>query len=340
MKISLSDAIHFLSLLSGKKILNLTKLRLSYHLSKLIGRPVHWGMPMSIEIEPTTSCNLRCPQCISGLRDFTRETGMLQPSLFEKMIDELYPDLLFLVLYFQGEPFLNKKFLDYVRYASNKNIYVVTSSNGHYFTDDIAKETVQSGLSRLTVSVDGASQDTYSKYRIGGKLDEVIAGTKRVLEWKKKLKSSTPHVILQFIVFKHNEHELPLIQKLADEIGVDELAIKTAQVYGYENDEDFIPDNTELSRYEKGADGRYAIRNKLENHCWKMWRSSVITWDGWVVPCCFDKDATHKLGNVTEQNFKSVWNARQSQDFRSAVLKHRSQITMCTNCTEGTKVWG
>ncbi len=171
-------------------------------------------------------------------------------------------------------------------------------------------------------------------------MEEVIAGTKRILDWKKKLNSSTPHVIWQFIVFKHNEHELPIIKKMAHEMGVDELAIKTAQVYGYETDEDFIPENKDLSRYEKQSDGKYVIKNDLENHCWKMWHSSVITWDGSVIPCCFDKDAKYKLGDVSEQTFTSVWNAKASKDFRAAILKGRDQIEMCTNCTEGTKVWG
>jgi radical SAM protein with 4Fe4S-binding SPASM domain len=340
MKILIYDAIHFISLLTGRKLRNIIKLWVSYQLSRIVRKPIHWGMPMTIEIEPTTSCNLRCPQCISGLRDFTRDTGMLQSSMFEQVIDELHHDLVWLVLYFQGEPFLNKKFLDYIRYASQKNIYTATSSNGHYFTDEVAKQTIESGLSRLIISIDGTSQETYSKYRIGGKLDEVIAGTQRILYWKKQLGSSTPHVIWQFIVFKHNEHELPIIKKLAKEMGVDELAIKTAQVYGYENDKDFIPDNKDLSRYQRNADGSYVIKNSLDNHCWKMWRSSVITWDGWVVPCCFDKDASHKLGNVSKQTFSSVWSAKESNDFRGQVLKHRNKIAMCTNCTEGTKVWG
>lgn len=339
MRISVNDTIHFLSLLNGRKLRNWLKLLLSYWLAKFTGKPVHWGMPMVAEIEPTTSCNLRCPQCISGLRDFTRDTGMIQSSLFEKTIDELYPDLVWLILYFQGEPFLNKDFLKYVRYAADKNIYVSTSSNGHYFKDDVARKTVESGLSRLIVSIDGVTQESYSKYRIGGNLDEVIAGTKRILEWKKKLGSHTPHVIWQFIVFKHNEHELPEVRRLSAELGVDELAIKTAQVYGYENDNDFIPQNEELSRYKKADDNHYIIKNKFENHCWRMWRASVITWDGWVVPCCFDKDATHKMGNVTEQPFKVVWNSKESRSFRASVLKSRSQIEMCTNCTEGTKVY-
>lgn len=340
MRVYLQDTIRFLSLMTGRKFRNLIKLRTSYHLSKITGRPLHWGMPAIIEIEPTTSCNLRCPQCISGLRDFTRPTGMLTSTLFERTIDELSQDLTWLVLYFQGEPFLNKNFLDYVRYASAQNIYVATSSNGHYFTEEVSKQTVQSGLSRLIISIDGITQESYSKYRIGGKLSEVMEGTKRLMEWKKKLKSTTPHVVWQFIVFKHNEHELPFVKKLAKDLGVDELAIKTAQVYGYETDTDFIPSQSELSRYEMGTDGKFHIKNSFENHCWRMWRGSVITWDGRVVPCCFDKDAKFVLGNVAEQSFASVWNDDKAKKFRASVLNQRNKIEMCTNCTEGTKVWG
>jgi radical SAM protein with 4Fe4S-binding SPASM domain len=70
-----------------------------------------------------------------------------------------------------------------------------------------------------------------------------------------------------------------------------------------------------------------------------MWRSSVITWDGLVVPCCFDKDAQHQFGNVTTETFSEVWRSERYDQFRKAVLKNRKGIDICTNCTEGTKVW-
>lgn len=339
MNKNLTDGINFISKLNNKRIWNYVKLMASYYISKTTGKAFINAKPTSLEIEPTTSCNLRCPQCPSGLREFTRNTGMLDLPLYKKIIDETHQELVWLILYFQGEPFLNKQFLEFVKYAAQKNIYTATSSNAHYFTDDMAKATVESGLDRLIISIDGTSQDTYGKYRIGGNVEKVIEGTEKLLFWKKKLKSKTPHIIWQFIVFKHNEHQLPEIKKLAKQVGVDELGIKTAQIYDYQTSDNFIPENKDLSRYEKLADGTYQIKNKLLNQCWRMWRGSVITWDGLVVPCCFDKDATHRFGDVSQQTFNEVWHSNKYNNFRNTILKSRKEIDICTNCTEGTKVW-
>lgn len=336
---SITDGINFLSKLSGRRILNVAKLLAGYYLSRATKKTFHWGMPTIVEVEPTTSCNLRCPQCPSGLREFSRDTGMLDMELYKKIIDEIYPDLIYIILYFQGEPFLNKKFLKFVRYANEKNIYTATSSNAHYFTDEMAKATVESGLDRLLISIDGTTQDTYSKYRVGGDLQKVIDGTKNLLKWKKKLNSPTPNIIWQFIAFKHNEHQINDFKKLAKEIGVNEIGIKTAQIYDYQTSDNFIPDNNDLSRYKKNDDGSYEIKNKLLNQCWRMWRGSVITWNGLVVPCCFDKDATHQFGNVSTQTFSEVWRSEQYTNFRSAILRSRKEIDICKNCSEGTKVW-
>ncbi|MES2689294.1 MAG: SPASM domain-containing protein, partial [Bacteroidota bacterium] len=209
----------------------------------------------------------------------------------------------------------------------------------HYFTDEMARATVESGLDRLVISIDGTNQEAYGKYRIGGKFDKVIEGTENLLRWKKKLNSKTPHIIWQFIAFKHNEHQLPEIKRLAKETGVDELGIKTAQIYDYETSDHFIPDNKSLSRYEQDTEGNYHIKNKLLNQCWRMWRGSVITWDGLVVPCCFDKDATHRFGDITKQSFQEIWKSDRYNSFRKAILRSRKEIDICTNCTEGTKVW-
>lgn len=338
MNRSITDGINLLSKLNGKRLFNASKLLSSYFISKTLKKPIQWGMPLSMEIEPTTSCNLRCPQCPSGLREFTRDTGMLDLTLYKKLIDELHPELVWLILYFQGEPFLNKQFLEFVKYAASKNLYTATSSNAHYFTDDMAKATVESGLDRLIISIDGTTQEAYGKYRIGGKIDKVIEGTERLLYWKKKLNKQTPHIIWQFIAFKHNEHQIPEIKKLAKQIGVDELGIKTAQIYNYQTSDAFIPENESLARYTKTEEG-YKIKNKLLNQCWRMWRGSVITWDGLVVPCCFDKDATHRFGDVSTKSFKQVWQGDKYNNFRQAILKSRKEIDICTNCTEGTKVW-
>src|SRR5450432_2462720 len=188
------DSLNLLSKLTPRRAWNATKVLGSYYISKLTKRAVQWGYPVSISFEPTTSCNLRCPECPSGLRAFTRPTGMLEKDFFTRTIDEIHKELLYLIFYFQGEPYLNPDFLDMVKYASDKSIYTATSTNAHYLNDIIAKRTVESGLDRLIISIDGTTQDVYKQYRVGGNIDKVIAGAKNIVKWKKALNSKTPFV--------------------------------------------------------------------------------------------------------------------------------------------------
>ena len=339
MNRNFKDGLNFVSKLTPARAWNASKVLSSFYASRLTGKATHIGMPLSISIEPTTSCNLRCPECPSGLRSFTRPTGMLNQDLFQSVINQLAPSLSYLIFYFQGEPYLHPSLLDMVRYASSQKIYTATSTNAHYLNDEAAKETVLSGLDRLIISIDGTTQDAYASYRIGGRLDKVIEGTKNIIKWKRELKSKTPHVIFQFLVVKPNESQIGEVQQLAKELGVDEVALKTAQIYDYKNGSELIPTLDQYSRYRKKQDGSYEIKNELLDHCWKMWHSCVITWDGKVVPCCFDKDAHYVLGDLNKNSFKEIWKGEKYQEFRASLLKSRSEIEMCKNCTEGTKVW-
>jgi len=336
-----NDTINLLSGLTVPRCWNALKVYSSYYISRLVGKPIQWGYPVSVSFEPTTSCNLRCPECPSGLRAFTRPTGMLETGFFKKTIDEIYRELIYLIFYFQGEPYLNPGFLEMVRYASDKKIYTATSTNAHYLTEENARKTVESGLDRLIISIDGTTQEVYEQYRIGGNLEKVIAGARQMVKWKKELKSRTPFIIFQFLVVKPNEHQVAEIKALGKEIGVDAVWFKTAQVYDYENDPNqLITTIDTYSRYKKNAAGKYEPKGKMENHCWKLWHANVITWDGLVVPCCFDKDAMHQLGDTKNQSFKEIWNNENYRQFRKDITKGRKNIDICSNCSEGTKVWG
>lgn len=335
-----ADVLNMLSKATPGRVWNAVQVFSSYQISRLSGKMVHWGKPIAVSIEPTTSCNLRCPECPSGLRSFTRPTGMLDDDAYRRWIDELAHRLWYLVFYFQGEPYLHPSFTDLVRYASSKGIYTATSTNAHYLTDEQARKTVESGLDRLIISIDGTTQEVYQQYRVGGKLEKVLEGAKNIVRWKQELKSTTPHVIFQFLVVKPNEHQMEDVKRLMKETGVDEIAFKTAQIYDYENGSDLIPEQERFSRYRRGPDGKWHIKNKLLNHCWKLWHSCVITWNGSVVPCCFDKDAEHPMGSLENTDFETVWKSPAYDGFRKAVLRSRNEIEMCRNCTEGTKVWG
>ena len=339
MKFYFHDTLNFAAKLTPRRVWNFAKVLSSYHLTRWLGRPIQWGLPVTISVEPTTACNLHCPECPSGLRAFTRETGNLKEDFFRRTVDELHRDLLHLIFYFQGEPYINPKFLDMVSYAHSKGLFTITSTNGHFLNDKNARRTVESGLDRMIISVDGTTQETYAQYRKGGNLDHVLQGARNVVKWKKQLKSRHPHIIFQFLVVRHNEHQIPEIYRLAKEIGVDEVRLKTAQVYDYEHGNDLIPLQEQYARYHKTSDGTWKVKHELANHCWKLWHACVITWDGLVVPCCFDKDAQHRLGDLKKATFRNLWQGPDYQQFRGAILKGRSEIDICNNCTEGCSVW-
>ncbi len=333
------DSLNLLSKLSVRRVWNAITVLCSYYISRYTGRAVQWGLPISISIEPTTSCNLRCPECPSGLRSFTRATGMLETDFFRKTIDQLHRELFYLVFYFQGEPYLNPSFLDMVSYASKKKIYTATSTNAHYLTDNHARRTIESGLDRLIISIDGTTQEVYQQYRIGGQLNKVLEGAARVVKWKKQLNSKTPFIVFQFLVVRPNEHQINEARSLARTIGVDDIWFKTAQVYDYENDpHGLIPTLDQYSRYRRTPQGT-RFKGELANHCWRLWHDPVITWNGLVVPCCFDKDAQHQLGNLQQQSFAEIWRSEPYRRFRATLLTGRKHIDICSNCSEGTRVW-
>ena len=120
------DGLTWLSKLTWPKLLNAWRLTYSYQWSMMKGKSFHKGLPASISIEPTTSCNLRWPECPSGLRSFTRPTGMMDMTLYKSLLDQLHEQLLYSILYFQGETYLHKGFFDMVKYASEKQNHDVT----------------------------------------------------------------------------------------------------------------------------------------------------------------------------------------------------------------------
>lgn len=333
------DLVNIGSKVTIKRFVNLILLKLSYLISKYLKKSVLLGKPFALSIEPTTACNLGCPECPSGLKKFTRPTGKLTLDFHRKMLKSVGTSVFYINYYFQGEPFLNPIFLDLIREAKKHNIYTATSTNAHFIDDQKAIELVESGLDRLIISIDGTTQNTYESYRVNGQLNKVIEGAKALVAAKRKTNSKTPYLIFQFLVVKPNEYQIPDVYQLAKEIGIDEVRLKSAQVYDFENGNPLIPNQEKYARYKKNNEGKYVLKYKTGNHCWRMWSSSVLTWDGKVVPCCFDKDAQHVLGSIENDEFETIWKNKSYQSFRLAILNHRNDIDICKNCSEGAKVW-
>ena len=335
----LKDILNIISHINFFRSWNLILLRVSFYYGKIVKRPIHFGQPFSLSIEPTTACNLACPECPSGLKQFTRPTGKLNIELHERMLQQVHKSVFYINYYFQGEPFLNPKFLSIIRQAKQYNIYTATSTNAHFIDQKKAEEIVASGLDRLIISIDGLTQETYESYRVNGKLEKVIEASKWLVAAKKEAKRKTPYLIFQFLAVAQNEHEIPAIYQLGKSIGIDEVRIKTAQLYDYQHGNPLIPKNEKYARYKQQKDGTYQLKYKTGNHCWRMWSGSVLTWDGKVVPCCFDKDAQHVLGTLEANTFQEIWNNKAYTTMRGAVLNKRNKIDICKNCSEGAKVW-
>jgi radical SAM protein with 4Fe4S-binding SPASM domain len=325
--------------ITAKRLTNALLVYIGFYYSRFFKSAKPWGMPISLSIEPTTACNLGCPECPSGLKQFSRDTGNLKAENFNRWLDQLSPTLSYLNFYFQGEPFIHNDILQFISKASQAGIYTSTSTNAHFITEKRATEIVQSGLDRILISIDGTTQEVYEQYRVNGSLQKVLDGTKHLVEARKNLNSKTPHVIFQFLVVRPNEHQIEEAKQLANEYKVDEIRFKTAQVYDYENGNPLIPTVEKYSRYKRLSNGKFIVKSSLDNHCWRMWSGAVVTWDGKVVPCCFDKDATHEMGNLSKEDFKSIWKGKAYAMFRKQLLKGRKEIDICKNCSEGTKVW-
>lgn len=333
------DIKQIMRTLTFRRLVNLIQLSLSFRLTKWKVSKRHKGLPFALSIEPTTACNLSCPACPSGLKSFSRPTGKIDLAFHETIIASLKKSVFYINYYFQGEPFLHPQFLSLIKTAKAANIYTATSTNGHFISDKNALAIVDSGLDRLIISIDGLTQETYASYRVDGELKKVISATKSLIEAKKQRGSATPYLIFQLLVLKTNEDQIDALNDLAKTLGVNEVRFKTAQFYAYENGNELMPSNEKYSRYIKKRDGSYRVKYYGGNHCWRMWSSSVITWDGKVVPCCFDKDAQHALGELKTEGFDAIWNGATYQQFRTAVLTNRNDIDICTNCSEGAKVW-
>lgn len=330
-----SHYYRFLQVLNFRKICNLLILQGSYYYSILSKKTIHKGAPWSLSIETGTFCNLSCLECPSGQKEFTRPTGTMSLKNFKSIIDKQKKYLIWLILYFQGEPYLNKSFFEMVSYAKSQKIFTNTSTNGHFLHQENARKTVESGLDRLIISLDGLDQETYKKYRVGGQYSKVISGIKNLVAAKKEMGVHHPFIVLQFIVFKTNEHQLPQVKKLRKELGVDKVEIKTAQVYSPKDKNQLIPENKKFTRYKENSSGEYEIKTQLPNQCNRMWRAAVVTWDGQVVPCCFDKDADFQMGSLLDESFEKIKHNSKYSSFRNQVFKDRSQIEICKNCSEG-----
>jgi radical SAM protein with 4Fe4S-binding SPASM domain len=281
-------------------------------------------------------CNLQCPLCSTGgfKSDYTHvERGWMRFETFKIALDKLLPELETILLYNWGEPLLSKDVFRCIDYAARWNIKTYMSTNIMAYTEEMGRNLIQSGLTRLTVSCDGISQETYGRYRAGGDLKKVIASVEHLIAMKKKMLCSHPHIDMQFIVFKHNENEMKEFEKFwknkgADSVSFIRMSYMSKQGMGLAKQLDFVPINPNYQPYHPYG--------KIKS-CADLYYGLTLDWNGDWYSCCFPSgEKPFKVGNIITDNFWEIWNGPKYRYFRKLLKTHRilkeSYETMCHDC--------
>lgn len=285
------------------------------------------AFPNDIMIEVTNVCNLKCTTCYSH-QDW-REKRFMSLDIFKKIVNDIpSPETKTISLYNYGEPLMHPDIWEMVRYAKTskiKNVKIAT--NGTYLTARKSLELIRWWLDYLSISVDGTTQEVYEKFRIWGNIKEVLTHTKQIVELKKKLWAG-PKIELQFIIMSHNQHQIPSVEALARNLGVDYLRYKTVLI----KDQKWwslLPKDVQYTRYNP--------KIEKKNTCHKPEQGIVINVDGEVIPCCYITDdfiPVHRFWNIETKWLQEVFQESKNQKFIETVATNKSTTPYCSWCDE------
>ncbi|MBW2989024.1 SPASM domain-containing protein [Candidatus Woesearchaeota archaeon] len=286
--------------------------------------------PYMLQIEPICGCNLKCPLCPVGNGSIRREKGVMSYETYLKVMQKIQKGLVHISFWNWGEPLLNKDIYRMISYAKKKGIHTLVATNGYLMTPESSEHILKSGLDEIRISLDGASKESYSAYRQNSDFDKVIRNIRSFIEEKKRLKKKIK-ITIQFIVMKHNQHEIGLMKEVFKGLGADYLAIKTVSAINDQKDtKKFLPDDENLSRFKVNEN---TFRSKSFDMCYLAWKSIVINWNGEVTVCCRDVDAQYSMGNILANTLSEIWNGKRYVEFRKKMLQDRFNLDLCRTCS-------
>ncbi len=323
----------------------------SYAVKRVTGISVKPPLPPAISVELSSRCNLSCPECVNGAGLLQREKEFISLSLAGGIAAEIRGHALSARLCFQGEPMMHPRFFDIVDLFGEMNPEI--STNGHFLSEEACRRLAASSLRKIIISYDGVSPEAYNIYRRGGNHALVTEGIRR-LAGAIRENGSSMKIELQFLIHRGNEHEASAAAVLASSLGAG-FTIKSLQVLDNGRAGEWMPAGNGTSwnimserklKPSAGGKSRY-IKSGNEwkpapspsRGCLRLWTTAVITSDGDMVPCCYDKNASHVMGNLNKQTLRDIWHGKQYNSFRDAVMKSRSLIDICRDCPQGSRIF-
>lgn len=292
-----------------------------------------FGMPVHVTIEPTNLCNLNCPSCETGAGKLDRVKDHMRFEVFKAIIDKIYRHANSVLFYYMGEPFLNNEAYRMIHYAHDKGLYVTSCTNGHFIN---AEQLINSGINEISFQISGITDESHNAYRVGSDLNKILVNIKKLVSLKKSLKVNSPKIIIGFILMKHNESQVNEFLKLTKDLNVDEGRIIEPAVRTVEQGRRFLPTEEKYWLYDKQAFSKGILKPKhpTNNGCNWIYFSTVVLCNGDVVPCCRDAQGDYVMGNILEEDFRSIWNGEKYRAFRKKIKNNQADLKLCSLCSD------
>jgi radical SAM protein with 4Fe4S-binding SPASM domain len=292
-----------------------------------------WSWPINMQVELTNYCNLKCPVCPTGLGSLHRKPQAIDPSIFERLMDEVGHYLLTMTLFAWGEPLLHPELAYILRIVQNRGINTLLSTNGQNLNNDnVLKALIDYPPTYLIVALDGITDETNTRFRVGAKLDPALYGVRELSRMKREKGKEFPILHLRYIVMKHNEHELPELENFARRNHFNILTIRTLSIIDAPDDQHNImkPDDERFRAYEYSK-GERVRRDDFS--CQGAFIYPTVFADGTVCSCDQDWNASQPYGTLTKNNsFADIWWGKQAANIRKTIRKNLESFSFCRNC--------
>lgn len=293
-----------------------------------------WSMPLHMQFEITNYCNLRCPVCPVGTEELSRPKKAMDVDLFESVMDEVGPYLLTASLWAWGEPLLHRDIHKILAVANRHNIVTLLSTNGQLFKKQrVIEALVNEPPTHLIVAIDGLTDETNSRFRVGAKLEPILEGVKRIAQIKEERNLQFPIIHMRFIVMQHNQHEVAQLEAFAKANHFDLLTIRTLSIIDTEKGDkhrSFNPTQAEFQSYDYENDNR-AERDDFI--CQEPFWFPTVFADGTVVACEQDYRAQQAFGKVSAQtSFRELWLGKRAEEIRKTIRDNPQCLSFCQSC--------